>query len=106
MSAPKTAKKEKVDNAGARRVLQILMAMRGTTFTGVSNIELSKATGEAPPNITRALQVLVDEGFVTRLDNGRYAHSISLLQIAQAHASHTLRLQERMTETSQRIGAN
>lgn len=96
---------QKSDNAGARRVLHILRAMRGTTFTGVSNVELCKATGESASNITRALQVLVDEGFVTRLDNGRYAHSIALLQIAQAHADHTLRLHARMTETSQRIGA-
>lgn len=97
---------DKSDNTGARRVLRILLAMRGATFTGVSNVELCKATGESAPNITKALHVLADEGFVTRLDNGRYAHSVTLLQIAQAHADHTLRLHARMTEISQRIGAN
>ena len=93
------------DNAGARRVLRILMAMRGTTLTGVSNSELAKAIGEAAPNVTRALQVLVDEGFVIRLENGRYAHSTALLQIAQSHADHMARLQQRLTETAQRIAA-
>lgn len=103
MSSPKTANPP--DNTGARRVLRILRALRGATFTGVSNTEICAATNESPSNVTRALQVLVDEGFVTRLDSGRYAHSIGLLQIAQAHADHTLRLQARMTETAQRISA-
>lgn len=88
-----------------RRALRILKAMRGATFTGVSNAELAKALGETAPNVSRALDVLVDEGFAVRLDNGRYAHSIALLQIAQAHADHAARLQQRMTETAQRITA-
>jgi DNA-binding IclR family transcriptional regulator len=88
-----------------RRALRILKAMRGATFTGVSNAELAKALGETAPNVSRALDVLVDEGFAVRLDNGRYAHSIALLQIAQAHADHAARLQQRLTETAQRIAA-
>jgi DNA-binding IclR family transcriptional regulator len=88
-----------------RRALRVLKALRGATFTGVSNVELAKALGETPPNISRSLDVLVDEGFVVRLDNGRYAHSIALLQIAQAHADHAARLQQRLTETAQRIAA-
>jgi DNA-binding IclR family transcriptional regulator len=89
----------------ARRVLRVLMAMRGATHTGVSNTELAATLQESASNVTRALQVLVDEGFATKLDNGRYAHSIALLQIAQAHADHTARLTARMTETAQRIAA-
>ncbi|WP_449425242.1 hypothetical protein [Rhodanobacter lindaniclasticus] len=38
-------------------------------------------------------------------ENGRFAHGVALLQIAQAHADHTARLQARMTETTQRIAA-
>ena len=88
-----------------RRALHILTALRGATFTGVSNAELAKALGDTPPNISRSLDVLIDEGFVVRLDNGRYAHSIKLLQLAQAHADHAARLQQRITETAQRIAA-
>lgn len=89
----------------ARRVLRVVRAMRGATHTGVSNTDLATTLNESPSNVTRALQVLVDEGFATKLDNGRYAHSIALLQIAQAHVDHTARLTARMTETAQRIAA-
>jgi len=89
----------------ARRALRMLMAMRGTTLTGVSNGELAQALGESAPNVSRMLQVLVDEGFATQLENGRYAPSIALLQIAQAHAEHIARAQARITEVQQRIAA-
>jgi DNA-binding IclR family transcriptional regulator len=89
----------------AQRALRVLKALKGATFTGVSNGELAKALNESPSNITRSLEVLIQEGFVVRLDNGRFAHSIALLQIAQAHADHTARLQQRMSETAQRIAA-
>lgn len=88
-----------------RRALRILKALRGATFTGISNAELAKAVCETAPNVSRSLDVLVEEGFAVRLDNGRYAHSIALLQIAQAHADHASRLQQRMNETAQRIAA-
>jgi len=93
------------NQSSARRALRVLKALRGATFAGVSNAELAKTLGESAPNVSRALDVLVDEGFVVRLDNGRYAHSIALLQIAQAHADHAARLQQRMSETAQRIAA-
>ena len=89
----------------AQRALRILKALRGATFTGISNSEIAKSLGLSPSNVSRSLEVLIEEGFVIRLDNGRYAHSVSLLQIAQAHADHTLRLQARMSETAQRIAA-
>lgn len=89
----------------AQRALRVLKALKGATFTGVSNVELAKTLGETPPNISRSLDVLIQEGFAVRLDNGRYAHSIALLQIAQAHADHAARLQQRMSETAQRIAA-
>lgn len=89
----------------AQRALRVLKALKGATFTGLSNTDLAKATGETPSNVSRSLGVLVEEGFAVRLDNGRYAHSIALLQIAQAHADHAARLQQRMAETAQRIAA-
>jgi len=89
----------------AARVLRVLKALRGYTVTGVSNTELTKALGESPSNVTRALVTLIDEGLAVKLDNGRFAHSVQMLQIAQAHAEHTARLQHRISEINQRIAA-
>ena len=40
-----------------------------------------------------------------KLDNGRFAHSIQMLQIAQAYSNQVARLQEQISETNQRIMA-
>lgn len=87
------------------RVLRVLKALRGHTLTGLANGEIAAATGESPSNVTRALAVLVDEGLALQLDNGRYAHSVQMLQIAQAHANHIARTTARMDELAQRIAA-
>jgi len=60
---------------------------------------------DSPSNITRAVQTLIEEGLAVKLDNGRFAHSVAILQIAQAHAEHIARLQGRMQEINQRIAA-
>ncbi len=91
--------------AAARRVLRMLSAMRGKTFTGVSNADLARALGESPSNITRMLSVAIDEGFVTRNEEGRFTLSVAMLQIAQAHAEHSARISQRITEVNQRIAA-
>lgn len=89
----------------AAKVLRVFKAMRGHSFTGVSNIELATSLGISAPQVTRAINTLVSEGLVTRLENGRYAHSVLTLQIAQAHAEHTARLTARISEVNQRIAA-
>lgn len=89
----------------ARRPLRVLKALRGHTVTGLSNGELAHALGDSPSNITRAVGVLIDEGLAVKLDNGRFAHSVALLQIAQAHAEHVTKLQGRIGELNQRIAA-
>lgn len=87
------------------RVLRVLKALKGHTLTGLSNGEIATMTGESAPNVTRALAVLVDEGLAMRLDNGRYAHSIQMLQIAQAHYEHIDRITSRAAEINQRMAA-
>ncbi|WP_448092467.1 helix-turn-helix domain-containing protein [Pseudomonas lini] len=91
--------------SAAARVLRALKALKGHTVTGLSNTELAHLTQDSPSNISRAMQTLVEEGLVVKLDNGRFAHSVGMLQIAQAHAEHMARLQGRMQEINQRIAA-
>jgi len=91
------------DYRQARRATGIIRALRGTTFTGVSNRDIAEALGESASNVTRMLQVLIDEGFVQRIDAKRYTLGIALLQIAQAHADETARLTARIEETNQRL---
>jgi DNA-binding IclR family transcriptional regulator len=94
--------KGRVSDSGAR-VLRVLKALRGHTFTGLSNSELAKALGESPATINRCLNTLIAEGMATRLDTGRFALSIATLQIAQAHAEEMARAQNRINEINQRV---
>ncbi|KJZ61680.1 helix-turn-helix domain-containing protein [Pseudomonas fluorescens] len=91
--------------SAAARVLRVLKALKGHTVTGLSNSELAYLTQDSPSNITRAMQTLIEEGLAVKLDNGRFAHSVGVLQIAQAHAEHMVRLTGRMQEINQRIAA-
>lgn len=91
--------------SAAARVLRVLKALKGHTVTGLSNNDLAQLTQDSPSNITRAMQTLIEEGLAVKLDNGRFAHSVGLLQIAQAHAEHMARLTNRMQEINQRIAA-
>lgn len=87
----------------AARVLRALKALRGASLNGLSNGELAQRTGDSPSNITRAMQALIDEGLAVKLDSGRFAPGIALLQIAQAHAEEMARAQNRINEINQRV---
>lgn len=91
--------------SSARRALRVLKALKGHSITGLANKELAEGLRESPTNITRALQDLEAEGLATKLDNGRWAHSVAMLQIAHAHTVHMGSLQDRMTEMTRRIAA-
>lgn len=93
----------KSTSTSGARILKILKVMKGFTLTGISNGDIAKAIDESPSNVTRALQTLIDEGLVSKLDNGLFAHSIQMLQIAQAHANHIAKMHDRITEVNQRI---
>lgn len=95
----------KESGSSARRALRILKALKGHTLTGVSNKEIAEALGDTAVNVSRALEVLMDEGLVAKLDNGRFAHSVAMLQIAQAHVRHSDAIQNRLTEINCRIAA-
>ncbi|RAS18912.1 IclR-like helix-turn-helix domain-containing protein [Microvirgula sp. AG722] len=87
------------------RVLEVLKALKGQTVTGLSNKDLADAIGCPASAITRATADLIEAGLVVKLDNGRFAHSVQMLQIAQAHAEHVAKLQGRIAEINQRIAA-
>ncbi|MBG6289685.1 helix-turn-helix domain-containing protein [Pseudomonas nitroreducens] len=93
--------------SSAARVLRVLKALRGHTLRGLSNTELAQALGESPANITRYMDVLIAEGFVTRYgDTGRFAPSIAFLQYAVATAEELNRGAARIQEMSARISAH
>lgn len=93
-------------NDSARRVLRAIKALRGHTLTGLSNAELAKALGESPANITRYMDTLIEAGFATRLDTGRFAPSIGFLQYAMATAEELNRGAARINEIQARISAH
>jgi len=97
----------RISRSGAK-CLKVLFALSGHSLTGLSNTELSKALDESPATINRCLNTLVAEGAAVKLDTGRYAPSIRVLQLAVRHQREIGRAQQRMDEINQRVtaGAN
>ena len=85
------------------RILRVLKSLRGHTLDGVSNGELAVALNESPANINRALNTLIEEGLAIKLENGRFAPGIQLLQIAMAYSTEMDRAQARISEINQRV---
>lgn len=95
-------------SASGQKVLRVLFALSGHSLTGLSNGELAAALKESPATINRCLNTLIAEGAATKLESGRYAMGIRLLQVATRHATEFDKARNRMTEIDQRIfaGAN
>lgn len=87
------------------RGLRVIKALRGKTLNGVSNGELAKALDMSPATVNRVLNTLIAEGYAIRLDSGRFALSVTMLQIAQAHADEMGRTMNRISELNQRVAA-
>jgi DNA-binding IclR family transcriptional regulator len=90
----------------ARRTLRILKAMRGKTLQGMTVSEIAQSTNESSTNVCRGLDDLVAEGLAAKLETGRYAHTVQLLQIANEHARETERSKARLAEMEQRVTRN
>lgn len=99
-----TTDKGRTSDSGTR-ICKVLMALRGHYFFGVTNGELAKALGESPSTINRCLNTLIEVGLAEQKDNGRFCHSIAMLQIAQSHAHDVVRLEAKIAETHQRVYA-
>ena len=95
---------QRVSGSGAR-VLRVMAALKGHSISGLSNGELAKALGESPATINRCLNTLIAEGVATRLENGRYALGVRMLQIAQAHSAEINRAKARIEALDQRVNA-
>ncbi len=87
------------------RTLRILNVLKGKTLSGLSNTEIAAATKIPAPTVTRILAVMVEENFAMQLDNGRYALSVRMLGIAQAHADELDRGQTNINQLKQRVQA-
>ncbi|ADX03003.1 helix-turn-helix domain-containing protein [Acinetobacter baumannii] len=92
-------------NKSASKVLKVLKALRGHSLKGATNQELANQLNESPSTITRALQVLSEEGLVQKLDDGSYALGSFLVSIAHSHAQEIERAQSRISEHLQRVFA-
>ncbi|CAD5107211.1 helix-turn-helix domain-containing protein [Zestomonas carbonaria] len=99
MSTPRTSD-------SALRTLRVLKALRGHTLNGLANVELAKALDESPANINRCLNTLIEAGFATKLETGRFAPSIGFLQYAMATMDELNRASARINEIQARISAN
>ena len=87
------------------RLLKVLKALKGQAITGLSNKEIADTLGLSPTDVSRDLEDLIEEGLASKLDNGRFAHGVQMIQIAQAYATQIARIQGQITEMNQRIAA-
>jgi len=94
--------KTRTTESGAR-LLRVLSALKGYSLTGLSNKDLATNLKESPATINRCMNTLIEEGFATKLENGRYTLSVKMLQIAVAHANEVQRAHDKINEFQQRV---
>ena len=103
--AKQMAKEQKMASIKGCRLLKVLKALKGQAVTGISNKDIADVLGLSPVDVSRDLEDLIEEGLAIKLDNGRFAHSVQMIQIAQAYATQIARIQGQITEMNQRIAA-
>lgn len=103
--AKQMEKEQKMASVKGCRLLKVLKALKGQAVTGISNKDIADVLGLSPVDVSRDLEDLIEEGLAIKLDNGRFAHSVQMIQIAQAYATQIARIQGQITEMNQRIAA-
>ena len=103
--AKQMEKEQKMASIKGCRLLKVLKALKGQAVTGISNKDIADVLGLSPVDVSRDLEDLIEEGLTIKLDNGRFAHSVQMIQIAQAYATQISRIQAQITEMNQRIAA-
>lgn len=97
---------EKEDNRALRRVCRILRILQGHALDGMTLSDISRALNEkAPSTVLRTLEALAEESMVIKLDSGRWALSVLLMQIAASTDAEINRKTLRLNELRQRIAA-
>ncbi|PWD89576.1 IclR family transcriptional regulator [Ignatzschineria cameli] len=80
------------------RPLLIIEALKGRSFTGMSNSEIASVIGEDRSQVARSLHVLIHAGFVEQLPNELYALSTKILNIATSHAREVQAINQKLAE--------
>ncbi|PTQ91249.1 helix-turn-helix domain-containing protein [Agitococcus lubricus] len=93
-------------SSSAQRALSVLKALRGHSLSGLSNGQLATHLNETPTNITRALQDLAAADLVQKLDNGNFAHTPLMEQIALAHLNSLNQAEQRIKELQRRAAVH
>lgn len=93
---------ELLSKSGAM-VLKVQKILTGHTLSGLSNGEVAKALKVSPANATRYLNTLISEGMARKLENGRYALGIGMIQIAQTTTSDLLKNRDEIDDILHRI---
>ena len=93
---------EKINSA--QRALRVIKVLQNNSFVGLSNKDIAQALNESPTNISRTLDVLKNEGFVIKLESGKFAFSALFAQIAMRHAANMDKASAQINEMKQRLG--
>ena len=93
---------EKINSA--QRALRVIKVVQNNSFVGLSNKDIAQALNESPTNISRTLDVLKNEGFVIKLESGKFAFSSLFAQIAMRHAANMDKASAQINEMKQRLG--
>lgn len=87
------------------RALAILKVMKGRTILGLSLSQIAEQIGTSSVNTLRVLDVLVEQGFMQKLDTGNYALSTHFMQIAVEYQREMQKARERLEQLEQRVEA-
>ena len=93
---------EKINSA--QRALRVIKVLQNNSFVGLSNKDIAQALNESPTNISRTLDVLKNEGFVIKMESGKFAFSSLFAQIAMRHAANMDKASAQINEMKQRLG--
>lgn len=92
-------------NASALRCLEILKLLKGRSLTGLTTSDIARALAISLSTASRDLATLVASGLVAQLDGDKYALSVAMLGIAEAHRLEMARARSRVDELDQRVSA-
>lgn len=89
--------------AAAQKCLQVIKALKGNEFEGLTLKQISELTGLSGPQVGNYLETLRAEGFAERIEeNQRWRLSAQIVQIAVAFSLATDRKRKELEQLHQR----